>query len=102
MKQAVVQHGSKQFVVEAGSTIKVDVRPEKVGDKVVLDHVVMTMDDGAIDVAAKPKITATVVDHMLGEKIEIFKHHAKKRYRRHIGHRQQYTLLRVDKIESAK
>jgi large subunit ribosomal protein L21 len=41
---------------------------------------------------------ATVVAQEKGPKIQIFKYHPRKRYRRRAGHRQRYTRLRVDEI----
>ena len=41
---------------------------------------------------------ATVVAQEKGPKIQVFKYHPRKRYRRRAGHRQRYTLLRVDEI----
>jgi large subunit ribosomal protein L21 len=46
------------------------------------------------------KVAATVVRHMQGRKIRVFKYKAKKNYRRRIGSRPQQTLLRIEKIEA--
>jgi large subunit ribosomal protein L21 len=43
-------------------------------------------------------IKATVLEHIKGKKIIVFKYKAKERYRRKQGHRQQYTRLLVDEI----
>ena len=44
------------------------------------------------------KVLATVVAQEKGPKIRIFKYRPRKGYRRHAGHRQRYTRLRVDEI----
>jgi large subunit ribosomal protein L21 len=43
-------------------------------------------------------VSATVVDHFKGPKIDVFRYKPKKRIRSKIGHRQQYTRLKIDKI----
>jgi large subunit ribosomal protein L21 len=44
-------------------------------------------------------ISATVVDHVKGPKIVVFKYRPKKRIRVKTGHRQKYTRLQVNSIE---
>ncbi|MGD2177869.1 MAG: 50S ribosomal protein L21, partial [Anaerolineae bacterium] len=44
------------------------------------------------------KALATVVAQEKGPKITVFKYRPRKRYRRHAGHRQLYTRLRIDEI----
>jgi large subunit ribosomal protein L21 len=44
------------------------------------------------------QVVATIVEEFRGPKIRIFKFKPKERYRRHLGHRQTYMRLRVDKI----
>jgi large subunit ribosomal protein L21 len=44
-------------------------------------------------------VSATVVEHVKGPKIVVFRYRPKKRYRVKTGHRQQYTRLQVNSIE---
>ena len=48
--------------------------------------------------AANAKVSATVVEHGKGKKINIFTYKAKKNIRKRQGHRQPYTKLKIDEI----
>jgi len=98
----IIEAGSKQYKVDEGTTIQVDLLQANPGDKVELDKVLVVLGSGP-SVFGKPyvegaKVEATVVAHTKGKKIEIFKYKAKKRFRVHTGHRQKYTELKIDKI----
>ncbi len=100
--QAVVKVGGKQFMVTEGSTIRVAKRPEEVGAAIDLPDVLLTEDKGALSTDAKVTVKAAILGHGLADKIRVFKHHAKKRYRRTQGHRQAYTDIKIGKIEAKK
>jgi large subunit ribosomal protein L21 len=67
-----------------------------------MDKVLLIADGEQVEVGRPTiegaKVLATVVAQEKGPKIQIFKYHPRKRYRRRAGHRQRYTRLRVDKI----
>ena len=90
---AIVQTGGKQYKVEVGSKLRVEKLDDEVGASVKLD-VVLLVEDGKTQ-TGKKAISAKVVEHGLGEKLDIFKYKPKKNYRRHMGHRQPYTLVEV-------
>ncbi|MFH1171525.1 MAG: 50S ribosomal protein L21, partial [bacterium] len=46
-------------------------------------------------------VEASLVEHGKGKKVTVVKYKAKVRYRRKIGHRQQYTKVKIEKIVSA-
>jgi large subunit ribosomal protein L21 len=99
---AIIEAGSKQFKVEEGSTILVDLMKGEPGDSVELDKVLAVIGDGPA-VFGKPyvegaKVQATLVAHTKGKKIIVFKYKPKKRIRTHTGHRQKYTELKIEKI----
>ncbi len=100
--KAVIRSGSRQFFAEEGQTILVERLPQAVGEQITFDEVLMIA-DGDKSTVGKPLVqgavvTATIVDQTKGPKLKVFRYHPKKRYRKLVGHRQQYTLLRVDKI----
>lgn len=100
--RAIVAVKGKQFLVSKGDVIRVATHDLEVGKSVELP-VVLTADGAKVEHAAEANVAkATVVSHGLGVKIMIFKHHAKKRYRRKNGHRQGYTELRIDEITPVK
>lgn len=99
---AIIEAGSKQFKVDEGTTITVDLMKAEPGDKFELDKVLAVIGSGPA-VFGKPyiegaKVEATVVGHIKGKKLSIFKYKAKKRYRVHTGHRQKYTEIKIEKI----
>jgi large subunit ribosomal protein L21 len=101
---AVIEEGGKQYRVSEGGKIRVEKRPEDVGDVVVLDRVVLIgKDDGAVIGAPYVEgasVSAKVTDHGKEDKVIVFKYRRKKNYRRFRGHRQQYTDLSVESIQS--
>jgi large subunit ribosomal protein L21 len=56
---------------------------------------------GAPDVK-NAKVEATIKEQIKGDKVIAFKHKAKKRYNRKVGHRQLLTVLHLDKIKTGK
>lgn len=106
MKYAIVENGGKQYKAVPGSSIDVDLMQNEVGDEVVLDKVLLLVDDEEITVGAPVieglKITARVASVEAGPKLIVFKYRPKKHYRVKTGHRQKYTRLVIDKIETEK
>lgn len=104
MKYAILEDGGKQYRAVVGSTIEVDHNPELVaGDVVDLVQVLMVSDDSSVEIGTPlvqgAMVSATVVGHTKGPKIVVFKYKPKKRYRVKQGHRQQYTILKIEAIE---
>ena len=80
---AVIETGGKQYRVETGLTLQVvDGNDVQVGDPTI----------------AGASVKGTVVEEGRGRKVIAFKKKRRKGYRRKIGHRQDYTALRIDKI----
>ncbi len=104
MKYAIVESGGKQYRAVEGGTIEVDRLQVEAGDQVPLEAVLLLVDDSQVSVGtplvAGVRVSTTVVDHVKGPKLIVFKYRPKKHYRVKTGHRQQYTRLRVDKIET--
>jgi large subunit ribosomal protein L21 len=103
MKYAIVENGGKQYKAVEGSTIEVDLMPREVGEQVDLDQVLLFVDGDEVKVGAPgvngAKVKTTIVSHVKGPKIVVFKYRPKKRIRVKTGHRQQYTRLMVNSIE---
>ena len=102
---AVIESGSKQYKVMVGDTVEVELLDANVGDTIQLDRVLVLAEGDNIQVGqpvvSSAKVTATVLDHIRGPKVIIFRYVAKERIRRKTGHRQDYTRLRIDAIEAA-
>ncbi len=101
---AVIETGGKQYRVEEGLTLKVERLRAEPGASVTLDKVLLVTDGKATKIGTPmvtgAKVVATVVAHGKSKKVLVMKYKSKVHYRRRTGHRQQYTTLRIDKIES--
>jgi large subunit ribosomal protein L21 len=99
---AVVRSGARQYRASVGDTIVVERLPTEVGQQLTLDEVLLVADGEQVEVGRPTiegaEVLATVVAQEKGPKIQVFKYHPRKRYRKRTGHRQRYTRLRVDKI----
>lgn len=97
---AVIADRGKQYFVAPGARLRVDLRSETPGDKVVFDRVLLVSDDGGIRAGAPvvegASVEATILGDMKDKKVIVFKKKRRKGYRRKQGHRQRYTELRVD------
>lgn len=102
MKYAIVESGGKQYRAVEGATIEVDLLDAEAGQQVNFEKVLLLVDGEQIAVGqpsvSGARVTATVVDHVKGPKVVIFKYSPKKRIRVKTGHRQQYTQLKIETI----
>ncbi|HTP47860.1 MAG TPA: 50S ribosomal protein L21 [Casimicrobiaceae bacterium] len=100
---AVIRTGGKQYKVAPGEKLKVEQLAAEVGAKVTLDQVLMVGDGDNVRLGqptvSGAKVQATVLAHGRGPKVEIFKMRRRKNYRRHQGHRQGFTELKIEGIE---
>jgi large subunit ribosomal protein L21 len=99
---AVIEAGGKQFRVQTGDTVKIDRLGLEPGAEVEFNHVVALSDDNqhlltGADVA-NAKVRGAVTGHSRGDKVLVFKFKRKKQYKRTIGHRQDYTEVKINEI----
>ena len=102
---AIVRSGGRQEKVAVGDVIESDRVVGEPGDSVELAALLLVDGDTVTSDAAAlagVKVSAEVVAHTKGPKIEILKYKNKTGYRKHQGHRQALTQLRVTGIESGK
>lgn len=99
---AVIRSGGKQYRVTEGDVVRVEKLSAQVGDKIDLDDVLLVGSSGDIKVGAPrvegSSVQAEVVDQGRNRKIEVTKFKRRKNYRRHHGHRQSYTELKITGI----
>jgi large subunit ribosomal protein L21 len=104
MKYAIVESGGKQYKAVEGATIDVDLLEVESGATVNLDNVLLLVEDETVTVGTPSiqgaAVSTTVVDHVKGPKLVIFKYSPKKRIRVKTGHRQQYTRLKIESIKA--
>ncbi len=98
---ALMEYKGKQYKAEKGATLTVDKIDADLGTAVDIDTVLMvsgeTLTIGAPYVSGV-KVKAVVESHGKGDKIIVFKYKPKKDYRRKRGHRQQYSVIKVQDI----
>ena len=101
---AVVETGGKQYRVQEGDALRVELLDAEVGSTLELDKVLMVANGADVKVGqpyvAGAKVTVKVAEHGKGKKIIVFKYKAKKNYRKKQGHRQPFTKVVVEKIEA--
>lgn len=108
MSYAVIESGGKQYRVQPGDTIEVELLKAEPGGTVDFDRVLLYSDDGKITVGQPTvpgvKVIADVQEHGRGPKIIILKYKPKVRYSVKQGHRQSFTRLTIKDIvmEGAK
>lgn len=106
MKYAIIKTGGKQYQVKEGQTLKVELLG-LTGDSVVFDQVLLVVDGDNVELGTPTvsgtKVYGTVLGDVKADKIEVFKYKSKSRYRKHTGHRQKLTHVKIVSIgEPAK
>lgn len=102
---AIVRAGGRQEKVAIGDLVVMDRVAGEPGGSVslpavlVVDGTKVTSDAAAL---AKVTVTAVIVDHRRGPKIDILKYKNKTGYRKRMGHRQELTAVRVTGISAGK
>ncbi len=101
---AVIRSGGKQVRVAPGQRVRLEKLEGEVGAQIELDQVLLVGGEGEARVGRPlvegAKAVGTITQQGRGEKITIFKMKRRKGYRRKTGHRQDYTEVLVDRIES--
>ena len=99
---ALVEYKGKQYKAEKGSLLQVDKIDAEKGSKIDIDSVLLVSDGENVKVGAPyvqgAKVQVVVEDSFKDNKVLVFKYKSKKDYHRLIGHRQQYTNVRVEEI----
>jgi large subunit ribosomal protein L21 len=100
---AVIETGGKQYRVEVGTELEVELLQAEPGDNITLDRVLLVADgdESAIGtpIVAEAAVTAEVVRRDRGEKLISFKYRPKARSRVKKGHRQELMILRITDVK---
>jgi large subunit ribosomal protein L21 len=98
----ILDVNNRQYKVKEGQEIYVDLQAQEVGAKLKFDKILLSENEGAINVGvpslANAFISASVLEHVKGDKVIVFKKKRRKGYKVKKGHRQQYTKVRIDSI----
>lgn len=100
---AIIATGGKQYKVAEGDIIKVEKLGVEAGEAVVFDQV-LVVNNGEVKVGnptvAGASVTASVVKEGKAKKIIVYKYKRKSGYHKKNGHRQQYTQVKIEKINA--
>jgi large subunit ribosomal protein L21 len=103
---AVIETGGKQYRVEVGTELEVDLLEAEPGQEITIDRVLLVADgdDSAIGqpVVADAAVSAKVVRQTRGDKVISFKYRPKARRRVKKGHRQDLTVLQITDVRLGK
>ncbi|MCX6267875.1 MAG: 50S ribosomal protein L21 [Bacteroidetes bacterium] len=99
---AIVEIAGQQFKVEQNDQIFVHRLEGDPGTKIEFDQVLLLDNDGKISVG-KPlvegsSISGTIVDHVRGDKVVVFKKKRRKGYEKESGHRQDFSKVLIENI----
>ena len=99
---ALFEYKGKQYKAEKDALIQVDKIDAEDGAKIDIDSVLLVSDGDKISVGTPfvkgAKVSAVVENSFRDKKVLVFKYNSKKDYHRLIGHRQEYTNIRVKDI----
>ena len=100
---AVIKTGGKQYRVSEGQTLRVEKLTGSVGDTVTFGEVLLV--GGETTKIGQPSVkgasvSAEITNLGRGPKIVVFKFRRRKNYRRHTGHRQPFTQLKITGIQA--
>lgn len=98
---AIIRTGGKQYRVQQGDELNVELLHAEKGSELVIDDVLFI--GGEKVIVGQPRVEGAqvkvkVVNHDRARKIHIFKFRRRKNYRRRQGHRQHYTRIRITEI----
>ena len=102
---AIVKTGGKQYKVQTGDVLRLETLDAKVGSTVTLGEVLLLGGEGegvklGSPFVANASVVGTVLEQGRGAKIRIFKYKKRKHYRKTRGHRQAFTVLKIDAIQA--
>lgn len=101
-KIAVIKTGGKQYKVKEGDVLKVEKLLVEPGEKIKFDTLMTAETDGtSLDLGSPflgEKVEAELVSSGKGKKILVVKYKNKTRYKRSLGHRQEFSQIKINKI----
>ncbi|MBN2744582.1 LSU ribosomal protein L21P [Breznakibacter xylanolyticus] len=100
---AIVDIAGQQFKVEANRKIFVHRLSAEEGASVEFEKVLLIDNNGSINIGAPviagAKVKATVLSHVKGDKVIVFKKKRRKGYKKKNGHRQCFTQIQIESIQ---
>ena len=105
MSYAVIQTGGKQYKVKSGEILKIEKLPNSKSDtKIEFKEILAYGDDKVIEIGAPTvqgaKVEANLIKNSKNRTVLIFKKRRRQNSRRKNGHRQEYSMIKINKIFS--
>ena len=105
MSYAVIQSGGKQYKVKSGEILKIEKLPNSKSDtKIEFNDILAYGDNKVIEIGSPTiqgaKVEANLVKNSKNRTVLIFKKRRRQNSRRKNGHRQEYSMIRINKIFS--
>ena len=105
MSYAIIQSGGKQYKVKAGEILKIEkLENSKPDSKIEFKEILAYGDDKSLELGLPlidgAKVEAKLIENSKNRTVLIFKKRRRKNSRRKNGHRQKYSLIKIEKIFS--
>ena len=105
MSYAVIQTGGKQYKVKSGEILKIEKLPDSKSDTKIEFNEILAYGDNKIIEVGSPivhgaKVEANLIKNSKNRTVLIFKKRRRQNSRRKNGHRQEYSMIRINKIFS--
>ena len=105
MSYAVIQSGGKQYKVKSGEILKIEKLPNSKSDtKIEFNDILAYGDNKVIEIGSPTiqgaKVEANLIKNSKNRTVLIFKKRRRHNSRRKNGHRQEYSMIRINKIFS--
>ena len=105
MSYAVIQTGGKQYKVKSGEILKIEKLPDSKSDTKIEFYEILAYGDNKIIEVGSPivqgaKVEANLIKNSKNRTVLIFKKRRRQNSRRKNGHRQEYSMIRINKIFS--
>ena len=100
---AIIEAGGKQYKVEEGSVLNIEKTSKKPGDIIELSNILLLVNGEKVEIGRpyldKGTVVAEVKRHFKAKKTLVFKKRRRKDYKKILGHRQQYTEVKIKEIK---
>ena len=100
---AIIQTGGKQYRVETGDVLDVELDAAEDSDSIEFEEVLLVGEGEAVRIGAplveNARVSASRLDDVRGPKLLVFKKKRRKGYKRLAGHRKNMLRVRIDEIQ---
>ena len=99
----MIETGGKQYRVATGDTVRVETLQGEKGRAVEFTPLAVVREAGDVVTGGSlsaAKVKGTITNHGRADKVIVFKFKRKKQYKRTIGHRQNFTAIKIDEISA--